>query len=220
LEARGDEGRLRRSLQDGTRLTLLVTWTLSLGVAMLGAPGLKDWLGTKFVVVAGAVAVAMLGVAVGAVAQVSSNICFGIGRAGLILRASVIGVVVDLSMSVALVFPLGISGVFWGTICGNLVTVPLILAPTARHLGLEPRRVFTRSTGPVLPALVLEAIGCGIGLALGPTALSRLLIGVVLGGAGAAFGILRWGLHAGELRRFWEALSSRPASGGTGTVGR
>jgi O-antigen/teichoic acid export membrane protein len=214
LQARGDRERLRTALEDGTRFTLLVTWCLALGIGMLADPGIRVWLGGRFASVAGPVRVAMGAMALSAIAQVAGNILFGIGKAGLILRASVVGVAVDLAVSVALVHPLGISGVFWGTVCGSLVTVPWIFGSTARLVDRPAARLFVESAVPTLMALLLEVVGISAALITFDRPLERLLVGAALGGAGAAFGIARWGCRPGELRNLWRTVASRSDSPG------
>ncbi len=212
LQARGDRERLRTALEDGTRFTLLITWCLALGIGMLADPGIRVWLGGRFASVAGPVRVAMGAMALSAIAQVAGNILFGIGEAGLILRASIVGVTVDVGVSLVLVHPLGISGVFWGTICGSLVTVPWIFGSTARLVERPAARLFVESALPTLGALVLEAAGVSIALVSFHRPLERLVVGAALGSAGAAFGIARWGCRPGELGHLWHTVASRSTS--------
>ncbi|MDQ1417316.1 MAG: hypothetical protein QOF81_2929, partial [Acidimicrobiaceae bacterium] len=65
-----------------------------------------------------------------------------------------------------------------------------------------------------LMALLLEVVGISAALITFDRPLERLLVGGALGGAGAAFGIARWGCRPGELRNLWRTVASRSDSPG------
>lgn len=216
VDARGDRHRLTETLLSGTRYALVSSWPLAAGVAMLATPGIRLWTGARLAITAaGPTRVAMAATALAAIGQVGGNILLGAGRGRVILRAAAVGVVVDLVASVALVYPLGVAGVFWGTLAAAAVTTPWITVAACRQCGTDLRRLFAEAVAPAIVPVLAELAVLGVvdGLRLGPTA--TLAIGVPLGTAVVMAATLRWALPARELAGLWRSLRSGPETGET-----
>jgi len=206
VDARRDRQRLTETLLSGTRYALVLSWPLAAGVAMLAAPGIRLWTGAALAATAaGPARVAVAASALAAMAQVAGNILLGTGRGAVILRASAVGVVVDLGVSIALVHPLGVAGVFWGTVAAVGVTTPWITVAGCRYCGTDLRTFFNEAVLPmVVPVLVeLAVLGVVIALGLGPAA--TLAIGVPLGTAAVAVTVRR-ALPRGEMAELWRVM--------------
>ncbi|HLX87660.1 MAG TPA: polysaccharide biosynthesis C-terminal domain-containing protein, partial [Acidimicrobiales bacterium] len=218
-DARGDRQRLTETLLTGTRYTLAMSWPLTAGVAMLASPGIRLWTGAHLAATASApTRVAMVAMALGAVSQVAGNILLGAGRGVVILRATAIGVLVDLGASVALVYPLGVAGVFWGTLVSLGVTTPWLAVAACRYCGTDLRHFLVSAVfPPAIPALAEVAVlGVVVALGMGPS--ETLAIGVPLGAAVVVATTLRWTLPRRELAGLFRSLRGRPDTEATDEV--
>ena len=214
VEARGDRHRLTETMLSGTRYALVMSWPLAAGVAMLATPGIRLWTGARLATTAaGPTAVAMAASALAAIAQVAGNILLGVGRGAVILRVATVGVVVDLAASVALVFPLGVAGVFWGTLAAAAVTTPWIIVAACRHCDIDVRRFLAEAVAPAAVPVLAELAVLGVVDALGFRPVVTLVIGVPLGAAVVIVATLRWGLPARELAGLWRSLRGGPETG-------
>ena len=216
VDARGDRHRLTETLLSGTRYALVLSWPLAAGVAMLATPGIHLWTGARLAsTAAGPARVAMAASALAAVAQVAANILLGAGRGAVILRITVVGVVVDLGASVALVYPLGVAGVFWGTLAAVAVTTPWITIAACRQCGIDLRRFLTEAVVPAAVPVLAELVVLGVVDALGLSPVATLAIGVPLGAAVVAAATLRWAVPARELAGLWRSLRGGPETENT-----
>ena len=224
VEARGDRKPLRETLLSGTRYALLASWPLAAAVAMLATPGIRLWTGTRLAsMAAGPARVAMVASAVAAVGQVAGNVLLGAGRGGVILRAAATGVAVDLAVSVALVQPLGVAGVFWGTVAASAVTTPWITTAACRHCGIRLRQFMNEAVARAAVPVIAELAALGVVDALRLSASVTLAIGVPLGISVVAAVGLRSALPRQELAGLWRDLRSgraaRPEGDATASPG-
>jgi len=210
IESRGDTATLRRAYVDGTRYTLLVAWPLVVGSAIFAPAGIALWVGHRYEAAATPTVVALAEVGLTMAAQVASVILLGIGKASVILRVSLIGVLVDLGLSLWLVHPLGVVGVFWGTVAGSAFIVPALLIALDRHVALPVGSVLRAAMLPLVVPVALEVLVCAVVANLGLAPLPTLALGVPLGGGVFALAAWRWSLHRGELRDLWTSMRSRP----------
>jgi len=207
VDARGNRQRLTETLLSGTRYALVLSWPLAAGVAMLATPGIHLWTGARLASTAADPArVAMAASALAAIAQVAGNILLGAGRGAVILRATVVGVVVDLGASVALVYPLGVAGVFWGTLAAVAVTTPWITIAACRLCDTDLRRFLAEAVVPAVIPVLAELAVLGVVDSLGLRPVPTVAIGVPLGAAVVVVATLRWALPARELAGLWRAM--------------
>lgn len=215
LEARTDTDRLVLALRRGTRYSVLATWPLALGVIVLARPGVELWVGHRFLGAATPASVAAGAIAVAALAGAAANVLTGTGEGAVIVRISTVGVLVDLAVSVVLVHPLGVAGVFVGTLVSYLVTTPWLIGAACRRLGIHAAELVREAVVPVLPPLVALAVvlaavtvaGTGPGVRVGVGAGVGLVVLVV-----AAW---RWSVPSGELGDLVAAIRPDRGSGPT-----
>lgn len=199
LRARGDAATLRELLLTGTKYSLLVTLPFVTAPAILSGPLVRLWVGPAYAAAAGLAVVGLVYIALTAPVQVGSNLLLGTGRAGLILRAVVVAVSVNLVASIVLVHLVGTVGAFLGTLIGTVfLVIPL------RHSALEEvgagRAEFVR--GSVLPSfapnLALAAVAGLVVLAPLPD-FTTLVLGGTAGMLVYAAVAWRWSFSRAEL---------------------
>jgi O-antigen/teichoic acid export membrane protein len=128
LNARKEGGALRRLILRGTRLSMAVTLPIAAAVAVMSAPFIRLWLGND--APQGAALLASVGVAstiVAAPIAIVSNMLVGVGAAMPVIRAAVVGIIVNVGLTILLVNLIGAVGAFWATFVAGVVTLPLIL---------------------------------------------------------------------------------------------
>jgi hypothetical protein len=117
--------------------------------------------------------------------------------------------VLNVGLSIALVWPLGIAGVFWATLASFAVTTPWYVVEVCHQLGVSPRLAVRRAIAPVAIPMVAEAIVLGAVAALiGPSS-ARLVVGAVVGGGVFIAAASRTSFRHGELGELWRALRGR-----------
>ena len=210
VEARGDSHTLRDLLLTGTRYSLLATLPFVIGPALLAVPLLSVWVGGDGAGAATPVVLALAYVATTAPLQVGSNLLLGTGKAGAVLKAAGASIIVNLALSVALIGPLGVSGVFLATLISGLVLIPILGREvlSAANAGLAS---FIRSAlQPVaLPAVTLGlAVLAVVALPFEP--LTTLVIAVAVGAPAYVVSLLHSGFDTGELKDL-RAVLARPA---------
>lgn len=200
LHGRSGRTELKRLLLDGTRYVLLVSLPVAVGVIVLAGPGIDLWVGHRYHAAASATQIAVAALAVGAIAQVGSLILTGTGRAVVILRASAIGVVVNLGLSIALVFPLGIDGVFWATLISFLITTPWIVVSVCRDSDVAPAEFLRTSVLPTAVPLAAEGVACAAVVLLGLRPLGTVILGGACGAVAYSLTALKFSFAPGEIK--------------------
>jgi O-antigen/teichoic acid export membrane protein len=138
LEAQGNDAAIRRVLLDGTRYVLWLSLPIQAGFVILGRPFLALWLGPKYAELSYPTLVILaLPLALALSQSISGRILYGIGRlrwfAGLIMTEAVC----NLLLSLALVVPLGLEGVAWGTAIPNVFCNLLLAVYICRTVGMS-----------------------------------------------------------------------------------
>jgi O-antigen/teichoic acid export membrane protein len=165
-------------------------WPLSALIAVFPDEALGAWLRAPFAAGVSPLRVAALLVIVISIPAVALYVVAGAGRVGDVLGAQVAAAPVNLFVSVALVRPFGVSGVFVGTFVATLVITRRYLAVVAETVGTPVKRLVRTLLWPaalnlalvafiVVGRLVLarpyEVILAGIAcLAYGAVAISRM----------------------------------------------
>jgi O-antigen/teichoic acid export membrane protein len=211
VEARGDRHSRRDLLVTGTRYSLLATSPFVVGPALLAAPLLAVWIGVDASGAVGPVVLALAYVAATAPLQVGSNMLVGTGRAGAVLKAAGASIVVNLALSLALVGPLGVSGVFVATLVSGVVLIPILGREVLRVAGTSGHTFITtalRPTAPPAAALAVVVVAVTT-LPVGP--LVTLVLAAGLGAPAYLAVLLHSGMGPGEVREL-RAVLARPAS--------
>lgn len=214
LEARTDTDRLVLGLRRGTRYSVLTTWPLALGVAVLARPGVELWVGHRLMAAATPAAVAAGAIAVAALGGAAANILTGTGQGSVIVRVSTVGVLIDFAVSVALVHPLGVTGVFVGTLVSYLVTTPWLLGASCRRLGITVPSLVREAVVPALPPLLVLGVVLGAVTAAGGPPAVRVGVGAGLGLVALVGAAWRWSVPAGELGELVAVVRSGRRRGG------
>jgi O-antigen/teichoic acid export membrane protein len=182
LAGRRDRDAMARLLQEGTRLTLLVTWPAAAGAAMLAVPIVRVWVGPRYDAAAGLAAVAIAYIALAAPLQVGSNLLRGTGRVNDVLRPALAAVTVNLIASVLLVQAVGTVGVLEGSLIGLVILVPMLTRSFLDVAGLSLREFLLDSVIPPLVPLLVLCAAVGLVLALPLAPLATLIVGTGVGG--------------------------------------
>jgi O-antigen/teichoic acid export membrane protein len=185
LEARGDHPAIQRMLVDGTRYVLWAVLPIQAALMLLGRPFLSLWLGERYAQACFPVLLILaLPLALALSQSIGGRILYGIGRLRWYARLAIFEAAANLLLSVALVKPLGIEGVAWGTTIPNLLFNLILGTYVCKllqvNLGSYLRRSFL---APVMLTSLLALLWLGITYVRSPqTWLELLLISV----AGAA----------------------------------
>ena len=189
FEARTEHDRLRELAVAGTRLTLVSFLPLACGVVVLAGPFLSAWVGPSYaddadlvVILVGAGFLAMSIWPVSSVLQAMTRhrplAAFALGTALL-----------NLGMSIALVHPLGVTGVALGTLIATALEVFCLVVPYAtRTIGISASVVLKEIVGPaVLPVFPAFAVLLVLRILITPGSLFSV-IAIILLGAGVYVG--------------------------------
>jgi lipopolysaccharide exporter len=154
------ESRLRKLFVQGTRLSLAAVIPIAGGLALVADPLLRAWLGSTFAQTATIVQILALVVIVRVGASTASIVLKGAGmHKRLVAFITVMGIV-NILLSVALVRPMGLSGVAVGTLVPVAAISLLGLIPSAcRRVGISLFTMFRQAIWPALwPAAAMSAL--------------------------------------------------------------
>lgn len=179
LAASNENDALRAVMLRGTRLSMAVTMPLSVGIAVMSTPFVSFWLGAEAPRdVALLASVGVLSTILAAPVAVSSNMLLGVGSAVAVLKAAIVGIIVNVVLTICLVHAVGAVGAFYATIAAGLVSLPLIAAAALSRFGM-PVGVFVR--GALVPGTV-SALMFGVVLVLARIVLDDPTTELVVGG--------------------------------------
>jgi O-antigen/teichoic acid export membrane protein len=161
MDARNDAAGLQHLLVVGTRMALLVTLPLCLGLLFLGRPFITLWMGPAYA--DSAVILMVLTIPqFGSMSQSASALVLaGMARHRALAYFALAEAVANVVLSIILVRKMGLIGVAWGTVIPHLINTTMVVPLyTLRVVKLEPgeylRQAYLR---PVLCALPLVALG-------------------------------------------------------------
>ena len=156
----------------------LVIWPLAVVGAFLADEIIRLWAGRPIAGAVPALVTAMVLVAVQLPAATAFYVVVGAGKVRDVLRIQVLGVTVNLLLSATLVFVVGVSAVFVGTIAATAIITPVYLSVTARltdtHVAALVGRLPRAAVGAAAVAVVLggaRLADISGGVLLGVTAL-------------------------------------------------
>ena len=155
LEARRDLAEMRRVVLTGSRFATMVFLPIGVSFLLRGKSFIGLWMGPSYAELSGQVlSVLTLALLFSARNQVSAEIMRGIGKHKAMVPVYVGEALCNLAASVALVRPMGIVGVAWGTTLPSLA-VSLLFWPWYLHrtLGISVREYVV--SGWVRPALAV-----------------------------------------------------------------
>jgi O-antigen/teichoic acid export membrane protein len=173
---------LQTATVNGNRITCL--FSFAVGAAAIGLTPLiyRAWLGHLYPGVDAATAILVIAGLAAAVGTTGGTVLFGTGQISLIAKILVTGVVANVVLTIALVKPLGVTGVVLGTVAATVTVALAVTVAVNRRIGISLRE----SVWTWLWRLVLSAGLAGTSCRL----LLILLPSVWQTDRGAAFGIL------------------------------
>jgi O-antigen/teichoic acid export membrane protein len=210
--ARSD--RLQLVLMHGTTLSLALAAPICVGLSLLAKPVMTAWMGPTFQGSAVVVQL-LLCVALVRVGTSSANVILrGAGHHRLLAFTNTATAVVNLLLSLALIGPLGLNGVAWGTLLPVVTAALFVLFPRAcERVGVPVSVVIRRAVWPaVWPAGPFAAIvWAGEPVAQG----SLLRLALLLSGASVVYAGLFVGLAiSADARRVYRTKLYQLATGG------
>jgi O-antigen/teichoic acid export membrane protein len=154
-----DRPSLRRIFFDGSRLHLLFSLPLSLGLFFWGGALIRLWMGDQFGASAVVLQVLLVGHIVSFVQGIGGEILLGVGRHRLFALLSMAAAILNIVLSVILIRTLGLIGVAWGTTI-PLAVLSLLYVPAAalRLVGGRWSDFLKEALGRALAAAVLPAV--------------------------------------------------------------
>jgi O-antigen/teichoic acid export membrane protein len=173
-------GRLQNVLIEGTRLSLATVLPIAVVLVVLAYPLVEAWVGAKMIVAAPVIQILAVAVALRVGNATSTTVLKGAGQVRRVAVVNIVTGVVNLTLSAALVRPMGLAGVAIGTLIPVAIASICVLFPDAcRRVELPIGKAFRRAVWPAAwPAVITGVVLAGIKPYLG----ARLL-GMAAGGA-------------------------------------
>jgi O-antigen/teichoic acid export membrane protein len=147
----------------GSCYAVAVSLPFAVAAFIFARPLLLSWIGLRAAPAIGAARLLMLYEAIQTPQNVASTMVYGLGRLRFPLVVHGTATLLNLVLSIALVRPLGISGVVVGTLIANGITWPALLWYYLRVFDCRSSTWFRRVIMPNLPGLVVQ-IGVSVAL--------------------------------------------------------
>jgi O-antigen/teichoic acid export membrane protein len=160
---RGEASLLRDMYVRGSCYAVAVSLPFAVAAFIFAKPLLLSWIGPSAAPAVGAAQLFVVYEAMQVVHNVGSTMLYGLGKIRLPLVVNGVATLLNLALSIALVHPLGFSGVIVGTLLANGLAWPLLLWYYLRVFDCPLRMWLRRLVAPNLPGLVLQI---GMSLAL------------------------------------------------------
>jgi O-antigen/teichoic acid export membrane protein len=174
---RRDAALLRDMFIRGSCYATAVTLPFVVAAFVFARPLLISWIGWRATPAVGATRLFLLYEAIQAVQNVGSTMIYGLGRIRLQFIVVGLATLLNLGLSIALVHPLGISGVIVGTLIANGLAWPILLGYYLKTFDCSLDTWLRRVVAPNLPGLVIQ-VGASLLLlsTIGPNTRSLLLV--------------------------------------------
>jgi O-antigen/teichoic acid export membrane protein len=199
----------------GSCYATAVSLPFAIAVLIFAKPLLLSWIGPSAAPAVGAVRLFAAYEILQMVNNVGSTMLYGLGRIRFPLIVNTTATLANLGLSIALVHPLGFSGVIVGTLVANGLAWPVLLWYYLQVFDCSLRMWLRRMVGPNLPGVAIQ-VGVSLALYMTVAAHTRsflvviVLVGVSIGASFATFVLL--GLRGDDRRAFARTL--RRAAGG------
>jgi O-antigen/teichoic acid export membrane protein len=155
LHAENDFVRLRLIFTAGTRLTLALSLAIGGMLIILARPILTLWVGPAYAFASPLVAILATASFLAAAQWPAGAVLQGMARHRLLAATSLGSGLVNLAVSIALVRPLGLTGVALGTLIPNTIEFAIIIPYAMRAIGVSPAKFFKEVLLPILGPLLL-----------------------------------------------------------------
>jgi O-antigen/teichoic acid export membrane protein len=201
LSAMESTVRLRQLLIRGTRYTLSLSFPATIAAMILARPLIVSWVGQQYAAMSGPAQLFLVYQLVISSATIAHTILIGRGRIRTVAAYASMAMVVNLAISLALVRPLGISGVIIGTLVGYGITAPLYIRLALQELSMGLREFFRSAILPVaLWAVVFAAILAATVQVFQPAHFLTIAACCIPAGVLYTAGIVRFAMTAEERR--------------------
>jgi O-antigen/teichoic acid export membrane protein len=190
LEARDDHDRLRSLFYQGTKYTLMIALPSVVSILILSPSLITLWVGAEYSYLVGLVRLTVIYLSWFPLVVTGYNMLIGTGQIKPLLVVQTITTLINLLVSIWLTPPLGVAGVMWGTLVGNL----LAFGPYMVILG----RTFAVQWGEFVRTVIV------------PVYASAIVFGTVL-----LLAVRLWG----QPQTFWQLAWLGGVSGGIYVVG-
>ncbi|MGA7988064.1 MAG: oligosaccharide flippase family protein [Candidatus Dormiibacterota bacterium] len=150
LSAKASTIRLRALLIRGTRYTLALSFPATIAAMILARPLIVSWVGSQYSDISGPAQLFLIYQLVISSATIAHTILIGLGRIRTVALYATLAMVVNLGISIALVKPLGISGVIVGTLIGYGITAPLYIRLALQQLSMTFCEFFVHAILPIM----------------------------------------------------------------------
>jgi O-antigen/teichoic acid export membrane protein len=191
--------RLKELLLRGTRYTLALSLPVTIAAMILARPLLIGWVGAKYASFAGPAQLFLTYQLVTCTATIANTMLVGMGRVRATTTYVSIAVVINLAISIALVHPLGVSGVIIGTLVGYGITGPLYIRLVLRELSMGFGEFVRRAIVPIVPWAAIFAILVGLtSHFFPPGSLVTVALCCIPAGLVYTAGIIRYAMAAQE----------------------
>jgi O-antigen/teichoic acid export membrane protein len=160
FEAQGDEAAIRKVFLTSTRIVLWIILPIQAGFFLLGKPFLSLWMGPDYVGWSyPSLAILSLPLFLILSQSVSGRVLYGMGRLRWFTVVVIGEAVANLGISLALVGPMGIEGVAWGTTIPNILGNLLVAIHVCRLLNVGFLEYFRCSFLRPIAAVCIPAAG-------------------------------------------------------------
>ena len=159
---------LRDMFLRGSSYAAAVALPFAVAACIFARPLLLSWIGPRAAPAIGAARLFVLYEAIQVPQNVASTMMYGLGRIRVPLIVNGAATALNLGLSIALVGPLGFSGVIVGTLIANGLAWPVLLGYYLRVFDCRLRTWFQKLVAPNLPGLALQVtVSLGLYYAVG-----------------------------------------------------
>lgn len=176
---RAERERLQDMLLRGTAYATAATMPFIVAGFVFAEPLIRTWIGDDFASSAGPARLFLAVLVLSLLVSVGQSILAGLGRIGGMAVITVLWVVLNIPLSIALVDPLGVEGVILGTLISQAVTFGPMLFLILRHLDVRLLHFVRRAVMPNLPGVALQAGVAAALLGLADRAESLAIVGLL-----------------------------------------
>jgi O-antigen/teichoic acid export membrane protein len=191
--------RLRALLIRGTRYTLALAFPATLAAMILARPLIIAWVGGQYAYMSGPTELFLVYQLVISSATIAHTILIGLGRVRTVALYATAATGINLVISIALVHPLGISGVIIGTLVGFGITAPLYIRLALNLLSMGIGQFVREAILPVVVwALVFAALLAATAWFIQPAQLITIAACCIPAGIVYVLGVARFAMSAEE----------------------
>ena len=186
LSAMNEEETIRRVFLMSSRYVVSIVLAMGTGALILGVPFISIWLDREFGEKAELIIVFLVFFTIlPFINPFASRYLTAINRHGIFARLTPIAALLNVTLSLILVYPFGLEGVAFASVVPGLIFVPIYLRYTCQQLDLPVRQYVLSALLPaVIPAGIMAMILFIVGYVWVYDSYVDILIGAIMGSAG------------------------------------